>query len=357
MMKRFVAKRRPPYASWGAASVLGVLALYPWISERLAAWRAAQRLNRIEASQRENGDAGAPVDSMLSLRVQRLGPLLASWETIGGCGAGGTGGAGTGVKWIGRNTSGGLFQLITQANYIHFRDGYNFILGAQATRDLGQKWNTGIFVPFVYKFYNDYLGLPADVSNAGLGDINLLLTRRFGPINATSLTASLGLPTGTHDARYKDDLLTQDKQLGLGRVTGSLVLDHTMDQTWGLIVLGGLLSYRGGENELGNYRAPMGSLYGYTGYFMGPFVPALGLSFSGFPKPDRDRGIDQDVPLTLLAGSASLEWSNDWVAVLAGVSLPYALTGHASDTEGGNPPKVTGLQPWIAAIGISVSPF
>jgi hypothetical protein len=135
------------------------------------------------------------------------------------------------------------------------------------------------------------------------------------------------------------------------------MLDHTLDQSWGLIVLGALAGYRGGTNELGNYRAPMGSVYTYVGRFFGPFVPALGLSFTGFAKPDRDRGIDQNVPLTMLAGSASIEWSTDWIALLAGVSLPYAFTGSNNDTEGVVATKVTGFQPWVAAFGISISPF
>jgi hypothetical protein len=354
-MQRRAKRRR--LGSWLAAALLGALALYPTARKQLDGRRVARRLDAVDRLERVRGCDGAPLAPAISLRARRLAPLLASWETVGGCGAGGTGGAGVGVKWIGRNTTGGLFQMITQANYIHFDNAYNLIVSTQLMRDLGSKWSFGVFVPFVHKRYNDYLGLPVDISNSGIGDVNVLLTRRFGRINATSVTASLGVPSGTHDARYKGDLLTQEKQLGPGRFSGSLMLDHTLDQSWGVVVLGGLAGYRGGTNELGNYRAPMGSLYAYTGYFLGPFVPALGLAFTGFAKPDRDRGIEQNVPLTLLAGSFSLEWSTDWIAILAGVSLPYAFTGSNQDTEGVGASKVTGLQPWVAAVGISVSPF
>jgi hypothetical protein len=173
------------------------------------------------------------------------------------------------------------------------------------------------------------------------------------------LTLSLGLPTGTHDARFRGDLLTQEKQLGIGLVTGALTLDHTLDETWGLIVLGGLASWRGGENDLGNYRAPTASLYSYAGYFMGPFVPALGVTFTGFLKPDRNLGDEQDVPLLLLAGNASIEWSNDVIAVLLGVSVPFGLYAKKStiETVPGQQPNATGIQPWTAALGVSVSPF
>ena len=98
------------------------------------------------------------LDTEISLRVQRLGPLLASWETVGGCGAGSTGGAGT-VKWIGRGTTGGLFQDITQVNYIQLDNAYNAIVSKQLTTDINEIWNVGVFVPFVYKRYNDYMGV------------------------------------------------------------------------------------------------------------------------------------------------------------------------------------------------------
>jgi hypothetical protein len=339
---------------WSLATALIAIALCPaW-----GRWQARRKVEqRLAAAPMQPERLGEPLDIALSLRAERLGPLLMSWETIGGCGAGGTGGAGVGVKWIGHSTTGGLFNLMTQANYQHFSDGYNFIVSSQISRDITPVWQVGVLVPYVYKYYRDYLRLPTDISNSGLGDVNLLLTRRLGPINATALTLAVGLPTGAYDATYKGDPLTQEKQLGLGRATGSLILDHTIDESWGLIVLGGLAAYRGGENALGNYRSPTGSLYGYAGYFMGPFVPVLGLSVTHFLKPDRDRGQDQDVPLTLVAGSASIEWSNDVIAILAGISLPYSLRGTPQAPNTTAPPVLTGFQPWLAAIGITVSPF
>jgi hypothetical protein len=318
----------------------------------------------LDTALRRPGAARVPFDAGTALRVARLGPLLSSWETVGGCGAGSTGGTGY-VKWIGRNTTGGLFQSISQLNYIHFNDGvgYNLVATEQITRDINDQWNFGVLVPFVYKYYFDYLVLPGepsvDMSNAGIADINLLGTFRFGPINDNSLTLSIGLPTGTHDARFRGDLLTQEKQLGIGLVTGALTYDHTFDETWGLIVLGGLASWRGGKNSLGNYRAPMTSVYGYAGYFMGPFVPALGVTLTGFLKPDRNLGDEQDVPLVLLGPNASIEWSNDVIAILLGVSVPFGLYAKKTTVEAipGSQPSSTGIQPWTAAIGVSVSPF
>lgn len=329
---------------------MAALSLYPLGNELLARRRVGQRLEAVEAGLGAGAGKPIAIDPWLSLRVRWLGPLLSSWQTVGGCGAGSSGGAGAAVKWIGRSTTGGLFQTQIMGSYLHFgtgsnyTSGYNLSLTAQVTRELGEKWVVGVVVPYLYKYYRDYYQLPVDVSNAGLGDVNLLVTRKLGPINATSVSASLGLPTGVHDAKYKNDYLTQEKQLGLGRVTGSLMLDHTLDQTWGLVVLGGSASYRGGENALGNYRSPAGGLWGYGGYFLGPFVPALGLSLNHFLKADRDRTLEQETSLTTLAGNVSLEWSSDYVAILVGASFPYSVPGFE-------------LEPWIAALGVTFSPF
>lgn len=282
--------------------------------------------------------------------------MLASWETIGGCGAGSSTGSGGGIKWIGRSVTGGAFQLQTLGTYLHLEDGYNLTLYTQVSRDLSEKWNLGVGVPLLYKYYRDYRGLPVDVSNGGFGDVAGFLTRRFGEINDTSLTLLVAFPTGTYDAAYKNDLLTQEKQLGLGRVNGSATLDHTFDKTWGLIVVGSSFAYRGGENALGNYRAPSGAVYGYGGYFMGPWVPSLGLTVQHFFGADRDRGLDQQVLLWSVAATLELEWSTDWIAVLAGFSLPFGWDERGV-VDGANVNRGSRLQPWTAGLGVTISPF
>ena len=343
-------KRSERICCFALAGIMAAISLYPTSKKLLTQRGVSQRLAAVEAGLRAGKARELRVDPQLSLRVRWLAPLLASWQTVGGCGAGSSAGAGASVKWIGRSTTGGLFQAQILGSYLHlgsgtgFTSGYNLSLTAQVTRDLGEKWNVGVVVPYLYKYYRDYAQLPVDVSNAGIGDVNLLLTRRLGPINATSLTASIGLPTGAYDAQYKMSYLTQEKQLGLGRVTASLMLDHTLDQTWGLIVLGGSASYRGGENELANYRAPAAGLWAYGGYFLGPFVPALGISANHFFGHDRDRTLDQDSSLTTINGNVSLEWSSDYVAILAGASLPYTVPGFS-------------LDPWVVALGFTFSPF
>lgn len=352
------AKRRA-FGAWLVACALLAAASYPFVAAERAARDNAFRLSRLRDAQRRERATAGELEGALSLRVARLEGMLSSWETVGGCGAGTTTGAGGGLKWIGRSVTGGLFQLQSLATYTHLSDGYILSLNTQISRDLGEKWNAGVSVPLLYKYYRDIYSLnpPVDISNAGVGDVAGFLTRRFGEINDTTLTLLVAAPTGAHDATFRTIRITQEKQLGHGRVNGSLTLDHTIDKTWGLIVLGGMFGYRGGENEFGSYRAPVAAVYGYTGYFSGPWVPSLGLSLSHFFGIDKDRGIPQLGQLWAVSGTLAVEWSNDWLAILGGVSLPVGWDTRGKVDGPKNSNQGAGFQPWTVGVGFTVSPF
>jgi hypothetical protein len=341
--------------AWLFASLIAACAAYPVLTRLFAAHAAGSAIAR--ARVRVHDEQKAARDAALSLRVQRLDGLLASWETIGGCGAGTSTSGGGGLKWIGHSVTGGLFNLQMQAGYTHQDDGYIVTVSTQITRELGERWVLGASVPFLYKYYRDYMAKPVDISNGGVGDVSALVTYKFGEIRATALTATVGFPTGTHDAAYKLDYLSQEKQLGSGTLTGALTLDHTMDEQWGVIVLGGSVAYRGGENDLASYRAPVANAYGYLGYFTGPFVPSLGFTLQRyFFGPDRNRGGDQQMHLMSVTGAAAVEWSSDSVALLAGVSVPFGWEAGAPP-PGGTAPQEPGFQPWTVALGLTLSPF
>jgi hypothetical protein len=289
------------------------------------------------------------LDGAPARRAARLGALLASWETIGGCGAGSSVGTG-GIKWIGRNVSGGLLGVQVQANFTpahdyqsHSSTGFGYVVLNQVGTDVGQKWRVGVIIPYVYKFMKNPVALGFDVSNRGLGDINALVTRRLGAINDTAVTLSIGFPTGTYDAGLSPGSpFTQDRQLGAGTFSGTALVDHTIDNTWGPSVLGGVLSYPGGENAIKNYRSPYATVYAFAGYLLGPFVPAAGLSATRYWDHDRDATVPSGRPMTLAAVNTSIEWSNSYVALLAGFSQPFSQNG---------------LEPWTAGLGVSVAPF
>jgi hypothetical protein len=363
-------RSRVGFSHWFAFALVAA-ALYAPIARGIESARLGDRLSRIASriSDRSDG-AAAPLigfDPGLLVRVDELEGLLASWQTIGGCGAGAGAASSAGLKWVGRNVTGGLFNVQEQVSYSNIGSPqypeHNFFVNTFINADVTEKWNLGVIVPLVYKYLDDPLHLAPDVpavnySNGGLGDVSLLLTRRLGRINATSLTGIVGFPTGVWDATYTPGgtYLNQNAQLGYGKVTGGLVLDQTLDQVWGIVVLGGVAAWRGGENQLNSYRAPTASLYGYTGYFLGRFVPSLGLVLSGYKGHDFDRNSEQTTPLASVAAQAGIEWSSDWIALMIAGTLPYKYDGIRVD-ESGQPRTPWGFMPWTVSFGISTAPF
>src|ERR1700685_138827 len=124
--------------SWATAAALAGVAAYPAICVHSAVTRAQTRVNAVESQANRLGDADRWLDTPVSIRIARLGPLLSSWETVGGCGAGGTGGQGVGVKWIGHDTTGGLFKAQLMGSVLAFQGGYNVVSTAYISRDLDQ---------------------------------------------------------------------------------------------------------------------------------------------------------------------------------------------------------------------------
>jgi hypothetical protein len=285
-------------------------------------------------------------------RRYRLGPPLASWESFGGCGAGASTGTASGVKWIGRSVRGGLVRVELQTNYVAMPYGYNLVGTALVTGDLTPVWNLGVSVPYLFKYMNDPYRVGVDLANKGAGDLSLLVTRKLGQANAWSTTLSLGVPTGAHQTTFRNQMLPQDRQLGLGKPTAALVVDHTIDNLWGPIVLGANASWRGGQNALGSYRAPTAGAYAYLSYLLGPFAPALGVSATSFFANDRDLGEPQALPTFSVAGNASLEWAGDSVAFLIGASVPYDMAIRSPTVKTTNR-----LGAWIVAIGAAFAAF
>jgi len=358
-----IAKRKASTLVFAAA--VSIAAFYPTFSHLAAVRTAARRVGALSAglscptAKTSSRLLVASLAPAFQARLDHLGPLLASWETIGGCGAGASTGTGGGIKWIGRNVTGGLFHVELQGAYLHTDYGYNYIATALVTHDLDPNWNLGLSVPYLYKYMRDPYGLGVDVVNQGPGDLAVLLTRRLGAIHDWSTTLSVGAPTGAHDAYFRSmtNILPQDRQLGLGPhtttvVTAALIVDHTIDQGWGPTVVGGTLNWRGGTNELQSYRAPSASLYSYAGYLIGPLVPALGVTVTGAGGHDRDEGAEQSTPLFTVAANASIEWSTDWLAVILGGSLPYGYTNSVQSA-----PAAWATAPWVVALGVAFAPF
>src|SRR2546430_1184312 len=88
----------------GARSPSSALAL------GLPCWHA-HSMRRALDRRLDEASGSAEVGWSLSLPVTTSSSLLASWQSVGGCGAGAASGGGVGVKWIGHSVSGGLFNV------------------------------------------------------------------------------------------------------------------------------------------------------------------------------------------------------------------------------------------------------
>ena len=325
--------------------IAGLFAL-PTLEQRQAVRAAQSRVDRLE-SHGGVGSAtcpGAVLAAAGASRARQLSGALASWQSVGGCGAGASTGAGSGIKWVGRNVTGGLFNAQCQGSYAKLEDGYTYGVSTLVNSNVGEKWNLAVSMPWLYKYWRDPFGFGFDLSNQGMGDVSMMVTRRLGAINATSVTTWVGAPTGGFKANYMGgDPLRQDKQMGHGKYTGGVIVDHIIDNDWGPLILGGTLDYRGGENALKSYRSPAGSVYTHAAYLLGPMALAGGLTVNKFLYKDKDQGREQDSALLTIAPSASLEWATDYFALLLGGAQPF-------DTSGNR-------EPWIVSLGLSVAPF
>ncbi|HEY0715081.1 MAG TPA: hypothetical protein VGF45_20535 [Polyangia bacterium] len=332
-----------------AVTPLGAEWLGQWDDERVIKRRLAALAGNDSPLASACADVGA---THMTLPATDSATPLSSWQTIGGCGAGASTGTGAGVKWVGRNVTGGLFHVEFQANYVKMPYGYNYVGTTLISREVAQDLTFGVSIPYLYKYMNDPYGLNVDVLNRGIGDVNALLSYRFGAIKDWNTTLTVGAPTGAHDAQFRSIVLPQERQLGLGKFTGSLLLDHTMDHLWGASIVGANVNWRGGENNLGSYRAPSGGLYAYTNYLIGPFAPAVGVSATGFAGRDRNQTSIQGTPRLSFAANASIEWSTDWVAILLGASMPYDYVGDNDAFKGAD-----GWGAWVVALGLALAPF
>lgn len=329
-----------------AAAVAGA-ALVPVVDRLLARASVRDRLAGAAEVSAPLAGGAAPI----ALGDLPGGPALASWQSVGGCGAGASAGTVGGVRWIGRHVRGGMFHVENQASYVYTPYGYNVVGSALITHDV-MAWKVGLGVPYLYKYMRDPFKVGVDLANKGPGDVSLMVGRRLGEAGSWMTSVIVGVPTGAHDTRYRMQALPQDRQLGLGMPTATLVLDHTADHLWGPVVVGAAANWRGGKNGLGSYRAPTVGSYAYAGYLLGPFVPAAGVSLTGFLGKDRDAGEEMAVPLVSVAGQLSLEWATDWMALLVGFQLPYdyRVSSHTFA-------PVNRFGSWILAAGVAFAAF
>jgi hypothetical protein len=324
-------KRLPALGMAALIAALAATALLPAADRTLARWRADRVLATIPLQ-----TGAALVVGPVALPAERP---LASWSTIGGCGAGGGSASapGGGIRWIGRNVTGGLIdaQALTTLTYA---SGNQFTtVAARIAASPTFRWGVALDVPVLYKVGDvTLLGITRTAKISGFGDLSLEVSYKLGAIATHQLMLVASAPTGSSDAVRKGVVLPQHLQLGAGVPGLTAQYQHTQDHDWGLVLLGGTVSYAGWENAIGDFRSPSATAFAHLGYLLGRWVPSAGLTLFGKPWHDRERGARRAFsdPVFMLVPSVGLEWSRDWIAVLPAATVGLSPAGFESVSLG-----------------------
>jgi hypothetical protein len=189
-------------------------------------------------------------------------PSATPWSSIGGCGAGGSGGgAGDGIKWTGSGVSGGLIDVELMTRYSFGQNFSSKTLSPHFSFKPGSTTSIGLSVPFTSKTgavqYRSNQPEETRVTG-GLGDISLDVSKSLGAQGNFSLGVGISLPTGQYDVKRGSDasaeFLPTSLQKGSGLYNGSLTIDYTKDVQNGLWLANVSFNYPfaariSGENE------------------------------------------------------------------------------------------------------------
>lgn len=186
----------------------------------------------------------------LFLRQDDAFSAVTPWRCVGGCGAGGSGGTGAEVKWIGTGVSGGLIDAEVMGTST---TGENYRYQQVRTR-LSWKptWTTnlGLTLPIVSK-----TGVLQPKTNlddktemtGGLADIIVDFSKNIGMEGQYSAMFNLTIPTGQYDIKRGREnemlYLPTTLQRGSGTYTATLGLSRTKDLENGLWVFEAFYNY------------------------------------------------------------------------------------------------------------------
>lgn len=348
-----------------------------------------------------------------------LMPQLTPWQSVGGCGASGSGGGATGIKWIGEGVSGGLINVEVLPRY-NFGQNFSF-LSIPPRVSFKPTWNmeVGITMPFSSKIAEVQYrsNQPANtIITGGFGDLSLDFSRIFGSEGQFDLNFSLSFPTGQFDIKRSAEqyFVPINLQMGSGVYIAALRFMYTRDIEDGLLLWDGTVTfpfnmrpftaenkyldeyfsaykneksnerfyYRFkpyGESDIGDYVPPNVSA-SFTWAYRGvkEYVHSFGVTFSvpiGVawihseksgeynPKPDPDHKAWQAL-LTY-----GLEFSREKFPVFIGIGLPIndrkpSAGEIAIDEYDPDPMKKWNapdwndfMKQWILAVGIKAAMF
>jgi hypothetical protein len=316
------------------------LALWPLADRLLEAREVKRQLRALETTTSARPAGPRAVGGERPFLPVREETPLASWGSIGGCGAGGGSAStpGGAIKWVGRNVTGGLIDVQCMSSETLSHSNWFSAVSARLGMSPFQRWGVAAYVPILYKVGDvSVLGQTKTARIAGFGDVSLEVSRKLGATLAHMLSLIGSTPTGSHDAVRQGIVLPQRLQLGSGVLGLTAQYQYTRDRDWGLMLVGGTVSYNGWQNGIGDYRAPTATASTHVGYIWGRLVPSAGMTLFGKPAHDRERGASlatSSDPLFMLIPSLGLEWSSDWVALMLAGTVGLSQNGLESTTVG-----------------------
>jgi hypothetical protein len=177
------------------------------------------------------------------------GPLT-PWQSIGGCGAGGSGGGSNGIKWIGKGATGGNLKIEMLPKLNFGRNFFNLMSVPRLTYNPVYTTEIGISIPVGFKIaevqYQTNME-PQTILNGGSGDLTLDIMHKFGTEGQFSWQVALTFPTGQWDTERGSDMskniLPQTLQMGQGVYSANLGLFYSFDVENGMFVFDGFLNY------------------------------------------------------------------------------------------------------------------
>ncbi len=176
--------------------------------------------------------------------VSGMLPEQTPWTSVGGCGAGGSGGgAADGIRWLGLGVSGGLLDVEVLPKY-NFGQNFKNLTIAPRFSFKPSNWlpfvnystTMGVSVPIVSKSGEVQFrtNQPAnDRTTGGLGDVSVDIMRSVGLNVKFDLQLSLAFPTGQYDVKRGPDaaseFLPTSLQKGGGTCGATFTLGHSRD--------------------------------------------------------------------------------------------------------------------------------
>ena len=284
----------------GLSGLLVILAL-PILLRTHERGEQLARADRVSASLRsaqvmamQTGTSRMSAESLA--RLDPVGPELACWKNIGGCGVGGSGG-GADIYWVGRKVPGGKTEVETFLSYSSGEDLKTLKLNLRVMYHLPDRFNVGLQVPYLHTTrhdpdYETAMGFAKLLEVDSFGDLSLIVSRSFGITGATSASLKIGFPTAPFNLSQDSWHIPYDAQPGRGELTTALSIEYVKDRDYGPMIFGASYSYNGGENDAGDFKADAVSAYTYLSYKTDTMVHSAGVNLSYALAYDRNLGTE-----------------------------------------------------------------